>query len=241
MKLHCNIRLRIGRSALIFASLVCGLGLFSMTCVSSAATADPQNPPSSAAPSAKSAAPPKQNPEEELQQTIETAGGDRAALVRNLEAFLKKYPESQARPQIYRALVEADLQLQDNVHATEYAERIVALSPDDMSMTLLAVQLLERNGDAAALKRATTYVTHVLEYVRQDSPDKRSQRVSLQEWQAEHQRDEMYLLDLRGRLYMKLKDMDPAQRDLAASYALLPNVTAAEKLGELAEMKKDSA
>src|SRR5271168_621620 len=172
MKLRCNIRLRIGRSALIFASLVCGLGLFSMTCVSSAATADPQNPPSSAAPgkapSAKSATPPNQNPEEELQRTIETAGGDRAALVRNLEAFLKKYPETQARPQIYRTLVEADLQLQDNVHATEYAERIVALSPDDMSMTLLAVQLLERNGDAAALKRATTYVTHVLEYVRQD-------------------------------------------------------------------------
>ncbi len=200
----------------------------------------PSNPAPNKAQSAKSATQ-KPNPDEELQHTIDAAGADRAALVRNLEAFLAKYPESQARPQIYRALVEADLQLQDNGHATEYAERIVALSPDDMSMTLLAVQLLERNGDAAALRRATTYATHVLEYVRQDSPDKRSQRVSLQEWQAEHQRDEMSLLDLRGRLYMKLNDTDSAQRDLAASYALLPNATAAEKLGELAEMKKDSA
>jgi thiol-disulfide isomerase/thioredoxin len=242
MKLHFNIRLRIGRNALI---LVCGLGLFALTCVLTATAADPQNPPSNAAPgkapSAKSATPSKQNPDEELQQTIEAAGSDRAALVRNLEAFLKKYPESQARPQIYRALVEADLQLQDTVHATAYAERIVALSPNDMSITLLTIQLLERNGDEAALKRATTYATRVLEFIQQDSPDKRSQRVSLQEWQAEHQRDQMSLLLLRGRLYMKLKDADSARRDMLASYTMLPNAAAAEKLGELAEMTKDSA
>src|SRR5580700_1250015 len=44
---------------------------------------------------------------EELQQAIDRAGNDRAALVRNLEDFLKNYPESRQRPQIYRALVEA--------------------------------------------------------------------------------------------------------------------------------------
>jgi thiol-disulfide isomerase/thioredoxin len=192
-------------------------------------------------PNGKSATTFKPTAEEELQQTIETAGSDRAALVRNLEAYLRKYPQSSARPQIYRALVEADLQLQDNVHASEYAERIVALSPEDMSMTLLTIQLLERNGDEAALKRATTYATSVLEFIQRDSPDKRSQRTSLQDWEAEHHRDEVSLLVLRGRLYLKLKDTDSAQRDLAASYAIIPNAAAAEKLGEIAEMKRDSA
>src|SRR6202049_2227138 len=52
------------------------------------------------------------SPAEELQQAISNAGNDRAALVRNLEAFLKEYPESPQRPHIYRALVEASLQLQ---------------------------------------------------------------------------------------------------------------------------------
>ena len=33
-------------------------------------------------------------PDEELQQSIDSAGNDRAALVRNLEAFLQKYPEA---------------------------------------------------------------------------------------------------------------------------------------------------
>jgi thiol-disulfide isomerase/thioredoxin len=42
-------------------------------------------------------------------------------------------------------------------------------------------------------------------------------------------------------LYFKLKDNDSAQRDFAASYAIFPNTAAAEKLGEIAEMKHDSA
>jgi thiol-disulfide isomerase/thioredoxin len=190
---------------------------------------------------AKPGAASKATPQEELQQTIDAAGADRAALVRNLESYLKKYPQSAARPQIYRALVEADLQLQDNVHASEYAERIVALAPEDMSIKLLAIQLLERNGDEPALKRATTYATNVLDYIQRDAPEKRSQRVSLQEWETEHHRDQISLLVLRGRLYFKLKDNDSALRDFAASYAILPNAAAAEKLGEIAEMKHDGA
>jgi thiol-disulfide isomerase/thioredoxin len=185
---------------------------------------------------------PKPTPdEEELPRVIESAGSDRAALVRNLEAFLKKYPESVMRPQIYRALVEADLQLQDSVHATEYAERIVALQPEDMSMTVVAIQLLELHGDTAALQRAVSYATRVIEYLQRDSPDGRSPRVSLAEWQSEHARREESLLMLRGRIYLKLKQGDLAQHDLAASYALSPNAAAAEKLGELAEMNKDAA
>ncbi len=66
---------------------------------------------------------------EELQQAIANAGNDRAALVRNLEAYLVKYPDSPQRPQIYRALVEANLQLRDTARAADYAERVVALAP----------------------------------------------------------------------------------------------------------------
>jgi len=44
---------------------------------------------------------------------------------------------------------------------------------------------------------------------------------------------------LRGRLELKLKDTVAAQKDFEASYAILPGATAAEQLGEIAEMKKD--
>src|SRR5216684_7675589 len=178
--------------------------------------------------------------EELLQQAINNAGNDRAALVRNLEAYLKEYPDSRQRPQIYRALVEASLQLRDNARASTYAERLVALSPDDISMTILTIQLLERNGDEAALRRATNYATRVLEFVERSSSDDKSPKISQEEWAVEKKRDRMSVLTLRGRLELKLKDTVAAQKDLGASYAILPSATAAEQLGEIAELKKDS-
>src|SRR5271154_913401 len=140
---------------------------------------------------------------EELQQAIDRAGNDRASLVRNLEEFLKDYPESRQRPQIYRALVEASLQLRDSPRATEYAERLVAISPEDMSMTLLAIQLLERNGDEAALRRALNYSTRVLDFINNSSDSEKSPKVSRDQWQAEQKRDKVHILVLRGRLAFK--------------------------------------
>jgi thiol-disulfide isomerase/thioredoxin len=174
-------------------------------------------------------------PDEELQRTIDSAGNDRAALVRNLEAFLKKYPEAPQRLRIYRALVEASLQLRDNDRAVTYAERIVALNPDDMSMTLLTIQLLERSGDEAGLRRAVSYATRVYDFITRGSGDK-SPKISQQEWETDKQRDLMTILSLRGRLYMKLRDNAKAQADFQQSYSLFPNAAAAEKLGEIAEL-----
>jgi len=198
-------------------------------------------PPSSKVAASRQGAPAKQpSPEEQLQQAINNSGNDRAALVRNLEAFLKDNPDSRQRPQIYRALVEASLQLQDNARAAGYAERIVALSPEDISMTILTIQLLEQNGDEAALRRATNYATRVLEFVERSSSGEKSPRVSQEDWATEKKRDRMSMLTLRGRLELKLKDTVEAQKDLAASYAIQPSATAAEQLGEIAELKKDS-
>src|ERR1700733_2305065 len=197
-----------------------------------------QSPHPSAAKSAdKQAAQQKSpSPDEELQQAIDNAGNDRAALVRNLEAFLKKYPEAPQRVRIYRALVEATLQLRDTTRAADYAERIVALTPEDMSMTLLAIQLLERNGDEAGLRRATSYSTRVLEYI---GSDEKSPKISKEDWEASKNHDRMTVLLLRGRLYLKLHETAKAQKDFEDSYAFDPSAGAAEKLGEIAELNKD--
>jgi thiol-disulfide isomerase/thioredoxin len=178
-------------------------------------------------------------PAEELQQTIDAAGNDRAALVRNLEAYVAKYPEASQRPQIYRALVEASLQLRDTAKAAGYAERVVALTPEDMSITLVAIQLLQRGGDEAGLRRAVEYAGRVLAFVERTALDEKSPQMSPEEWKAAKARDRGSVLLLRGQLYVKLKDNAAAQKDYAASYAELPTAGAAEKLGEVAELNKD--
>jgi thiol-disulfide isomerase/thioredoxin len=167
------------------------------------------------------------------------AGNDRASLVRNLEEYLKKYPGSSQRPQIYRALVEASVQLRDNARAADYAERIVSLSPDDISITILAIQLLEQQGDEAGLRRAVNYSGRVLELVERTTPNEKSPRVSREEWALQKKRDRMSVLALRGRLEQKLHDTLAAQKDFEASYAVLPSATAAAQLGEIAELNRD--
>ncbi len=179
------------------------------------------------------------SPDDELRQTVDQAGSDRVALVRNLEEYLKRYPETRHRLEIYRALVEAGLQLRDSARSADYAERIVALSPGDVSMTMIAIQLLQGVGKEDGLRRATTYAARLLDYVQRESAADKSPKVSQEEWEAERRQSRMTVLVLRGRLYSKLKDAAAATRDFEESYALVPNATAAEELGEIAELQKN--
>jgi thiol-disulfide isomerase/thioredoxin len=204
--------------------------------------------PSASAPQAAPGTPPAapatpQQPEpteqQSLQRAIEDASNDRAALLRNLEAFLKKYPQASQRAQIYRALVESCLQLRDFPRALDYAERLVSLNPEDISNTLLTIQLLDKYADAAGYRRAVFYCSRVLEYVDHQSTADKSRRVSVEEWESTKTHDRSNLLLVRGGLYQKLHDLPNAQKDFQASYALLPNASAAERLGELAETRND--
>ncbi len=177
-------------------------------------------------------------PDEELQEAINSAGNDRAAVVRNLEAFLQKYPEAPQRTRVYRALVESSLQLRDNTRAMNYAERIIALNPDDISMEIIAIQLLEQYGDEAGLRRAVSYATRVLDFVNRPD-DEKSPKVSQAEFLASKNHDRMTVLVFRGRLYLKLKDNAKAEKDFSDAYGFEPSAIAAEKMGEIAELNKD--
>ena len=177
--------------------------------------------------------------DEELQRALSDAGSDRAALVRNLEGFLKKYPDYPNRTSIYRALVEASLQLKDNARAADYSERMVSLNPSDISILLLAIELLERQEDQAGFRRAVSYTTRILDLVERASPSERSSQVSLEQWEQQKKSDLANTHFLRGDLYFKLRDYDAARKDLQTSYETFPSAAAAERLGETAELQKD--
>jgi thiol-disulfide isomerase/thioredoxin len=177
--------------------------------------------------------------QQDLQKAIEQASNDRAALMHNLMDFLKKYPQSSQRPQIYRAIVESSLQLRDFSTATEYAERMVALDPGDLSTNVLSVQLLERYGDAAGWRRATNYCTRVIELIERASSNDKSPRVSNEQFEKDKQRDAASILLVRGRLHQKLNEMQDAQKDYEESFRRVPGAAPAERLGELAELRKD--
>ena len=188
---------------------------------------------------AMEASPVQANPQEELQRALNEAGSDRAALVRNLESFLRKYPDYANRTGIYRALVEASLQLKDDARAADYSERMVALNPNDISILLLAIELLERREDQAGLGRAVGYSTRILGLLEHVSLSERSARVSAEQWELQKRTDLANTHFLRGDLYFKLRDYVSARKDLETSYEIFPTAAAAERLGETTELQKD--
>lgn len=176
----------------------------------------------------------------ELQKAISNAGNDRAALVRNLKMYLLSFPDAPRKASVFRALVEACQQLHDTGCATEYAERLIAIHPDDSEMMLLAVNLLEQQGDSGSLTRATGYVTRVLDRIEKTPADERPPRSSLAEWQDRQDQLRALLYCLRGQIEKKENDLDASAKDLETSYSIRPNAAAANLLGEIAERRNDS-
>jgi thiol-disulfide isomerase/thioredoxin len=177
--------------------------------------------------------------EAQLQKAIADAGNNRAALVRNLKDYLLRFPDAPRKAGVYRALVEACQQLQDTACALEYAERLVAVHPDDSEMMLLAIGLLQREGSQASLTRAAGYATRVLDRIEKVTPDEKSARVSVKDWQSQQDRFRAALYSLRGEIEKSQQGYEAAAKDFQQSYTVRPNAVAAQQLGELAEMKSD--
>src|SRR6267143_3537879 len=119
------------------ASLAFCAGIF----LAGAPRAHAQNPPSGSPQSKASAEASSRSDaeaENELQKALASAGNDRAAMVRNLENYLERFPKSPRRAAVYRALVESCEQLRDSACALDFAERLIAIQPEDSEMMMLA-------------------------------------------------------------------------------------------------------
>jgi thiol-disulfide isomerase/thioredoxin len=177
--------------------------------------------------------------EAELHKAITKAGNDRAALVRGLRDYLQRFPDSPRRGNVYQALVEACQQVRDTACELEYAERLIAVQPDDSDMMMLAVDLLQRQGDDASLTRAAGYVTRVLDRIEKASSAEKPPQQSVAEWRDHQDRMRTGLYALRGNVEKAQHNYDAAIKDLKLSYSIHPNAVAAIMLGEIAENRND--
>ena len=180
------------------------------------------------------------DPDVELQVLVRQAGNDPATLVKTLEAYLVKYPDSPRRAAIYRALIESEMNLHNEKAALDYAEKIIALQPEDSQSMYLAASLLEKQPDEASQLRAIDYDTRLIDRVAKADPESRPQQMTLDDWQSGRNKFMVDLYVMRGRLQHHLHKNDEAVKDLTAGFKLLPNAEAALTLGEIAEEGKHS-
>ncbi|HEV7967348.1 MAG TPA: TlpA disulfide reductase family protein [Candidatus Acidoferrales bacterium] len=178
------------------------------------------------------------DPDAELQLAVRQAGNDSATLVKSLEDYLAKYPDSPRRPAIYRALLESEMNLHNQKSALDYAEKVIAIQPEDSQSMYLAVTLLEKMPDDASQLRAIDYNTRLIDRVSKADPESRPQQMTLDDWQAGRNKFMVDLYVMRGRLQYHLHKNEDAVKDLTAGFQLVPNADAALTLGEIAEENK---
>jgi thiol-disulfide isomerase/thioredoxin len=130
------------------------------------------------------------------------------------------------------------MNLHNSKSALEYAEKVIALQPEDSQSMYMAITLLEKMPDEASQRRAIDYDTRLLDRVSKADPDSRPQQMTLEDWQSGRNKFLVDLYVLRGRMQHHLHKNDDAVKDLSAAFRLAPTAEAALTLGEIAEENK---
>lgn len=110
-----------------------------------------QQPP--AAPATK----PSDAEQQDLMQAVNEASNSTVDLVRVLESYLKKYPETVQRPDIELAIAKASIENKDDVRVVQYGERVLSHTPDNVLMLDRVSQSLLALGGAENAKTAIKY------------------------------------------------------------------------------------
>jgi len=185
-------------------------------------------------------APQQQDPAAELQKAVTDAGNDRAALVRNLQDYLRRFPDPPQKTNIYSTLVKACEEIHDDACLLDFADRFIALQPDDSQVPMIAVDVLQKKGDDSSLNRALGYVTRVINNTLNTYAYQRPERLSLADWQDRHSQLLLSLYIVRGDIQKSLHHYGDAEKDYQSSFSTRANPAAAEALGNIAETHNDA-
>ena len=198
-------------------------------------TSPPENTSAPGPAATNPQASPSADPDKELEKAINDANSDYAKVVRNLQDYLMRFPNSPRQATVYHALLQSCQQIRDDACVLDYAEKLIAKQPEDSQTLMTAVTLLQQRGDAESLARANRYVSTVIESMQKLSPEQRPERLSLADWKSQHDKLLMALFNVERAQKME----DGAAKDYQSSFNTMPNPAAAKALGDIAESRRD--
>jgi thiol-disulfide isomerase/thioredoxin len=200
-----------------------------------------QNPATqpAAPPQTAAKAPLEAQESQELQDAVRSSEDNPQVLIKNLEAFLERFPASARRAQVLDFIYKSALRANDPQTAIRYGEKLLALEPDDPELLSSLADLLDRQDDASSRGKALQYAMKFVELAERKANE------SAPSAAGKEKSPELpsimlaaaYLM--RGKLYAKSGESDKAMADYQKSYAAYPTQQLAERLGDLAAQKND--
>jgi len=175
-----------------------------------------------------------QSEKEALDEALSEAGST-PDIIQALEAHLAKYPKSERRADIERALAKAAMDTGDERRIILYGERVLKAQPDDLQLLeRVARALLANEPDKAASERALDYAKRYEAGIREVEKDGAPSR-GRAGWREEVDRGLGRALVLQCRAEGELGSTAEAIELARRSYAIYPDAEAARELGRQLE------
>ena len=175
-----------------------------------------------------------------LNDAFRSAEGNPQILIKDLEAFLERFPKSSRRELVLRTICTYAMQANAPSVVVQYGQMLVELTPDDPKLLSLLIEALTRQNDQAGRTHAIDYCSRLVK-IAEDQRDRAAgtgaSNNTPEQW-AEHI---AAIYAQRGGFYRDSGDLDKALADYEKSYATYPTARVAEHLGDIAAKKGESA
>jgi thiol-disulfide isomerase/thioredoxin len=175
-----------------------------------------------------------------LNDAFRSAENNPQILIKNLEAFLTRFPHSSRREAVLRTICSYALEANAPGVIVQYGQMLLEMAPDDPKVLNLLIEALARENDPASRTRAIDYTSRLVK-IAEDQRDQASgaggSHNTVEPW-AERI---AALYAQRAGFYRDAGDLNKAFADYEKSYATYPTARIAEQLGDVALVKGDSA
>ncbi len=192
----------------------------------------------------KKAKPAPENPADAemdaLDQIFQSPSTDPQEVIRGLEAFLVRFPQTSRRDQVLRTIFRRAIEANDPRKAGETAEKLIEKHPDDPDLLSAAADQFDRVGDEASRKKSILYATRFIEYADKLTLDSRPADVTEQKWPEYQSLMRATAYAMRGRYYARSGDYTRALPDLEKSMSAYASPSVAEQLGDAALKQGDN-
>jgi thiol-disulfide isomerase/thioredoxin/cytochrome c-type biogenesis protein CcmH/NrfG len=169
-----------------------------------------------------------------LDEAFQASPTDPQALIKNLEEFLARFPQSARREQVLRTIYRRALESNDSRKAAQAIEKLVALRSDDPDLLSAAADLYDRQSDAASRQKAIEYATRFIAVAEAMTEETRPPDVSAEKWPQVQPIIRATGYAMRGKYFAKAGENAPAMADFEKSLAAYPTAQIAEQLGDAA-------
>lgn len=169
--------------------------------------------------------------ERDLGRALSEAGSSPIEFSRALESHLKKYPKTERRAEIERALVKAAIENGDERRIALYGQKVLEREPDELEILDRVARALLREDTRASAARALEYARRSEKLVSALRSEKPSGRMSQGRWEQQVDRGVAGALILQARAHGQLGRTAEAIRLAEAAFQAYPSAEAARVAG----------